>query len=372
MSARSAITLVSMIAVAIALKEGDRCSINGLNGICALRPACPELKQMQQLGVRPKICAYTTTREKIFCCPRVEPIEQATRPSEQYCQQYRKLASTEVHFGALSLDPSAARKAWVPNCDESINLIVGGARASPKEFPHMAALGWIDVGNDSAKYVFKCGGSLISDRYVLSAGHCLLTDHGPPHIVRLGELNLVSDDDGFQGIDYGVAEYILHPDYRPSESRYHDIALLKLNRTVQFGPAIRPACLWTSEDPVERKAIAIGYGQTDFFSPFSNVLMKVSLDLLDYADCSMSYYGGRLLPESIVESQMCALTNGKDTCIGDSGGPLQVTAKDHSCLYYVVGVTSFGMFCGMQVPSVYTRVAAFADWIERIVWPEQP
>ncbi|XP_062540091.1 serine protease snake-like [Armigeres subalbatus] len=371
MAFRSGIALICAIAVTNTLKEGDRCSINHLTGICALQSACSELKQMQELGVRPKICAYTTNREKIFCCPRFDPIEQPTRTSEQYCEQYRKLASTEVTFGAFSLDPSTNRRIWVPKCDESIGLIVGGTPANPNEFPHMAALGWMT--DDLGKYDFQCGGSLISDRYVLTAAHCVLTtgDNGPPKIVRLGDYNLLSDEDGFSGMDYEVEKYIPHPSYKPSQSKYNDIALLKLNRTVQFGPTIRPACLWTSDESLNRKATAIGYGATSIGSTRANVLMKVSLDLLDYVGCSTSYIGIAKLPKSIVKSQICAQTpgGGKDTCHGDSGGPLQITTDGHNCLYRIVGVTSFGVSCGTTVPGVYTKVAAFADWIEQTVWP---
>lgn len=92
-------------------------------------------------------------------------------------------------------------------------------------------------------------------------------------------------------------------------------------------------------------------------------------------------------------SQMCALDirtkNISDTCGGDSGGPLFTYTK--SGVSTLVGVTSFGMYhycqfefienrfshkfyvtgvsCGTELPSVYTRVAAYIDWIEPIVWP---
>lgn len=48
-------------------------------------------------------------------------------------------------------------------------LIVGGTKAEPKEFPHMAAVGYDDDGSIQ----WSCGGSLISDRIVLTAAHCL-------------------------------------------------------------------------------------------------------------------------------------------------------------------------------------------------------
>lgn len=58
-------------------------------------------------------------------------------------------------------------------------------------------------------------------------------------------------------------------------------------------------------------------------------------------------------------------------CQGDSGGPIQVYHSSLACMYTVVGITSFGKSCGIEsVPGVYTRVSAYLDWIERVVWEE--
>lgn len=54
---------------------------------------------------------------------------------------------------------------------------------------------------------------------------------------------------------------------------------------------------------------------------------------------------------------------------GDSGGPLQIKLKYPYCMYSVIGVTSFGRKCGVQVPGVYTRVSNYVPWIESIIWP---
>lgn len=70
-------------------------------------------------------------------------------------------------------------------------------------------------------------------------------------------------------------------------------------------------------------------------------------------------------------SQLCALDNRSknisDTCGGDSGGPL--FTYDSSGLSTLVGITSFGVSCGTELPSIYTRVAAYIDWLEPVVWP---
>jgi secreted trypsin-like serine protease len=76
----------------------------------------------------------------------------------------------------------------------------------------------------------------------------------------------------------------------------------------------------------------------------------------------------RPLPNYVQPSQICAgVPDGKnDTCQGDSGGPLQIVVDEQHC---IVGVVSFGIACGYALPSIYTRVSFYLDWIESIVWP---
>lgn len=55
---------------------------------------------------------------------------------------------------------------------------------------------------------------------------------------------------------------------------------------------------------------------------------------------------------------------GKDSCRGDSGGPLMYE-NPATRLYEVIGVVSFGPTpCGLpDIPGVYTKVFAYKDWI---------
>nr|CAD7449683.1 unnamed protein product [Timema bartmani] len=195
--------------------------------------------------------------------------------------------------------------------------------------------------------------------------------------VRLGDLNLAETSDDARPQEFSVVDRLRHPGFK-TPSHYNDIALLKLNRDAVFSGYVRPACLHTSLDDPTNKAVATGWGLVEWTDDTgSNDLMKVSLPFVPTAQCNNSYkslFGGRKLSGGILgDSMVCAgeKLGGKDTCQGDSGGPLQLVVDDPYCMYSVVGVTSFGTtVCGARnSPAVYTRVAHFVPWIEKIVWP---
>lgn len=104
----------------------------------------------------------------------------------------------------------------------------------------------------------------------------------------------------------------------------------------------------------------------------SNDMMKVVLDIISNDDCGEAFSSEKInLKDGLKDSMICAgvLSGGKDTCQGDSGGPLQVILEKPYCMYSIIGVTSFGKFCGYaNSPAVYTKIFNFLPWIEGIVW----
>ncbi|CAH0399368.1 unnamed protein product [Chilo suppressalis] len=271
---------------------------------------------------------------------------------------------------------------------------VGGRITEPGEFPHMGAIGW---KSSFGKWVFKCGGSLISKTYVLTAAHCSKASASDttvadvdPKIVRLADKNILEKDE--QGVnpahfDKKIIRIINHPDYRPPK-KYNDIALIELEPGLFITSFIQPACLLAISDDrlVGSKAVMTGWGVVETVNhTTSPELQAVTLDVLDNNLCD------NLLRPScnrhwcgLQEHQMCAgvLAGGADACQGDSGGPLQIefpliqkkncTSLPGYCkrrMHVVIGVTSFGVGCALpNLPGVYTRVSSYLDWIEGIVW----
>ncbi|XP_049535911.1 serine protease snake-like [Anopheles darlingi] len=253
--------------------------------------------------------------------------------------------------------------------------IVGGKDAVRGEYPHMALLGREDTHIAAeAIYEWFCGGSLISDRFVLTAAHCAYSKmQNPPTVVRLGEHNL-KDSQSSSRQDFGIQRIVHHPKFQHA---YNDIALLELNARVIFNQFIQPACLWTSnEDPVH-PLIATGWGSMGYYNEQATILQHVQIPVVPNGVCNNKIVRNRRLRYGILGMQMCASdpNGGKDTCAGDSGGPLQVLVPEAdrksglcSSSYYIVGVTSNGMICGAaDRPGIYSRVSSYVPWINQMI-----
>lgn len=94
----------------------------------------------------------------------------------------------------------------------------------------------------------------------------------------------------------------------------------------------------------------------------SQLLLEARIKVIDEEECkSDATIGGLFSPDSM----LCAFAPGKDGCQGDSGGPLFLQTGTNR--YEQIGVTSFGIGCGNDLPAVYTKVSTSLDWIRSVI-----
>lgn len=135
----------------------------------------------------------------------------------------------------------------------------------------------------------------------------------------LGEYDLLREDDDAKPLRLNVAESISHPLYK-RRIKYNDIGLIRMDRKISFSEYMRPACLPETYDSETEKALATGYGKTDFKGRSSHILMKVVLELFSVQECNTTYQQAArtsVLRSGILPaSQFCAgsHTEKKDTC----------------------------------------------------------
>ncbi|XP_017783436.1 PREDICTED: venom protease-like [Nicrophorus vespilloides] len=326
------------------LEWGEECELeNGSMGVCIEASKCQHAYRNIISGNQSNL-SQSIRKETIVCCDDVNVKEIAGIRSVQAC------------------------KKWGPNLYQPDRILGGdGDPTSSAEFPHMAALGFEDTENNDTYW--GCGGSLISLKFVLTAAHCLYSiQFGPVKYVRLGDLNLRTTDDEADPQDFLVSKTYKHPLYK-RPSKYHDIALIVLDRLAVITDFVLPACLNINMNTSNNRLITTGWGLVPFSGIEVDHLQKLNLHHVNNSDCKKAYdVNHRTLSEGIHEQyQICAGYQGKDICQGNSGGPLQSRTRLGN--FYIHGVTSFGNACRLTKSSgVYTRVANYIDWIESIVW----
>ncbi|XP_015585811.1 proclotting enzyme isoform X2 [Cephus cinctus] len=240
------------------------------------------------------------------------------------------------------------------NGNQDQERIVGGHNADPGEWPWIAAL--FNAGRQF------CGGSLIDNIHILSAAHCVAHMNSwdvARLTVRLGDYNIKTNNE-VRHIERRVKRVVRHRGF-DSRTLYNDVAILTLDQPVDFTEQIRPVCLPTGSQLYSGKtATVIGWGSLRESGPQPAVLQEVSIPVWTNSECKIKY--GSDAPGGIVDSFLCAGRASKDSCSGDSGGPLMV----NDGRWTQVGIVSWGIGCGKgQYPGVYTRVTHFLPWINK-------
>ena len=189
--------------------------------------------------------------------------------------------------------------------------ITGGHETEINEYPWMA---FVLTSHGS-----MCGGSLISDRWVVTAAHCVMVQ-SPQHVrVDLGQHALYDATEAVL-VRKDVVEVHRHPSLDLSGRVSHDLALLKLEVPVDFSkhPHVRPICLPSGSDTYAGYAAMVsGWGMTGNTSPTSKVLLETDVTVLSNQQCKASG-----VPASMIhDDHICASGDfeNQGVCKGDSG-----------------------------------------------------
>jgi len=230
--------------------------------------------------------------------------------------------------------------------------IIGGIKSDPSSWPWMAGM---VIKHKSAKTAF-CGASLIAPYWVLTAAHCVETETTATFDIIINQPRL----DVKTGERIAVERIITHPDYN-NKTLKNDLALIKLQSPSKIMP-VQLLAPFSVQDSPQKTALALGFGALSFpNNTFPLDLQQVALPIISNALCSVSD------GVSINDTQICAgdRQGEKDTCSGDSGGPL-IVFDTESRNWKQVGVTSYGIGCAQTgFYGVYTRLKSYANFISQ-------
>ncbi|XP_078048818.1 chymotrypsin-1-like [Augochlora pura] len=217
--------------------------------------------------------------------------------------------------------------------------IVGGRDAPVGKYPYQVSL------QQNGRHF--CGGSILNDRYVLTAAHCVegITNL-KPYTVHAGT-NLLSA----RGSVYGMEKITIHPSFS-STMIVNDIAVIRVSSPIAFNNLVQPIELEAAEMATGAAVVLTGWGTTKVGGPVPDKLQEIDLKVYSQLQCKLTHW-------NLKDTHICTFTkSGEGACHGDSGGPL-VFHK------HQVGIVSFGRPCGIGYPDVFTRVSSFVPWIEQ-------
>lgn len=242
-------------------------------------------------------------------------------------------------------------------CDGDCKRIVNGNNADEAEWPWIAAL-----LNNGRQF---CGGSLIDDKHILTAAHCVasMSRYEVANLrIRLGDYKIKQQ--GETEIWESKAERVVRHKEFSQNTLHKDVAIITMEKRVPASlKHVSPVCLPSGHQRfAARTATVIGWGSLRENGPQPDTLQEMTVKIWDNKECSDTY--GNAAPGGIMDHMLCAGKQGKDSCSGDSGGPMQIGTGN---VWSQIGIVSWGIGCGKSFyPGVYTRVTEVKDWIDRI------
>ncbi|KAL3201305.1 hypothetical protein MRX96_042975 [Rhipicephalus microplus] len=134
---------------------------------------------------------------------------------------------------------------------------LGGQVAYDGEFPWLVSIQFVpSIGEN------KCGGTILNERWILTAAHCFYGYQKSNFVVRVAEYNLRTKEPRTPAMTYTIDQLIMHPDYRKVKKYDNDIALVRLSRKISYNEYAQPACLpsLTLSDTNGINVTVVGWG----------------------------------------------------------------------------------------------------------------
>ncbi|CAH0599375.1 unnamed protein product [Chrysodeixis includens] len=356
-------------------EEGAECDWEGVKGTCVDQHRC--FTSLDTRSPSQPVCS-TKGEIKIICCTDCELVNDTRNvvfsPSagilwkdgnkaRDNCIKYLDEQPYKCRDGGFysgiqrSLDEEK-------KCHRYNIWGIGGApypgHVAGQEYPHQALLGFESKGAIS----WKAGGSIISERFILTAAHVNNPACGEITHIALGVLSL---SDASTRQERRVKRFIPHPEFKFSSVK-HDIALVEVDSPIQFGVNVMPACLFTSSSDVQT-AITTTWRDLKGGSQLADTIQTINVEEFskeeaekslknDFDSATQLYYGSKIVPS--------------ESSKGFSGEPLLAQDKFSRCIYSIIGVMSKGPStsgAGNVSPNTYTKVSYYLSWIESVVWP---
>ncbi|BFZ22231.1 hypothetical protein BsWGS_25270 [Bradybaena similaris] len=301
----------------------------------------------------PVLCCF---RSSTSTSPKAKVVPLAVSPIAKLREDYQQSLKRWGQPNTSILGTQAQGRTLSPKCTvcgyrgetEVVNEIIGGGTAPERFYPWQ-----VYVRSDQN----VCGGVLIAPQWVLTAAHCIST----VKLIILGTSNI--DKLPREAVTRESDKVIVHEKYR---SIYDDIALIKLDKPVNFNSNIRPICLPTGNEDfrISNGCYLTGWGNTDSVSKKpATLLQEIKVRIMSHTECFTRWgYSNKVITLGHLCTEFDQSKRNAGVCFGDSGGPLACRVGD---LFYLAGIASnVESECHkMYLPDLFTRVSYYRKWI---------
>ncbi|CAL1260800.1 unnamed protein product [Larinioides sclopetarius] len=231
--------------------------------------------------------------------------------------------TTEIPYTSTEIDLASAdyREVCGKPIPGPMGRIVDGGNSYFGEWPWVVSLRQWKANS----FKHKCGATLLNEFWAITAAHCVENVPLTDILLRMGEYDITHENEPLPFVERRVQIIASHPQFDRRTFEY-DLALLR------------------------------------FYEP-----VEVSLPIITNKQCESMYKQAGFV-EDIPDIFICAgyVNGGKDSCEGDSGGPMVLQESDGR--WILAGVISWGIGCAMpNQPGVYTRITKFSEWINQII-----
>ncbi|KAG8320995.1 hypothetical protein J6590_055827 [Homalodisca vitripennis] len=316
---------------------------------------CPPLESD---SVYPR-CMYGNTR--VDCSKPMLPDTTAVYQCRPSYSEYPSLTAAGVYKRTLTCRQNGRWSNTLPECEPVCGVSKGGVTISPTvvdgidtplgAFPWHAGL----YTKDGDNWQCICGGTLISNRIVLTAAHCVVLEEPKDLKVGLGKYYRSWDYEEPFAVKCNVSDIRIPIEYNGAATTYvWDIALILLTEKVQVNSFVMPVCRdihMTLEITEDTTGYVVGWGKTKADGKESDVLLHNDLTIIDHTVCS------RKIPKILSIDKFCGAKGSVSIAEkGDSGGGLTTISND---LHYIIGIVSvkidnLSLFTNVSWPTHYS------------------
>lgn len=205
-----------------------------------------------------------------------------------------------------------------------------------------------------------CGGAIISNRWIVTAAHCIYRKPSSGIQIRVGEHDMFSSEGSEE--NYQAERVVMHSQYNP-RTLDNDIALIKVKKPIQFNKYVQPVCLPSKEFSAGTNCYITGWGKIQHPGSMHHVLQQGRMPIVDRDVCHRVNLAAIKIP--VTSNMICGGFGSQSRlrgCHGDSGGPFVCRSAGR---WYLAGAVSHGSpTCSGSSYTVYANVAKYRSWID--------